>query len=543
MKKKNSPTTRQEMKSEQSERSVSQRVLGFQINELLVLALFFFVSIFIRFLVIQHNQIFFFFDQSRDASTVYEMVHGHPIKVQGPSASGTSDSVYHGVLYYYLLIPGYLLGNGNPFYASLWLGVITSLTIFPLFLIAKKISGSSLTSYTAVGMFVFSFEATQMGTWLSNPGFAVLTITLFYLFLWKVFFQNETKHLMWLALFLGLTNQAVIYSAYLWLILAGVYFFNQNKLLGKEPVKFSWKEVGLAGLVYLASISTMIVNQLLLLKNGLFHPASTLQTAGGLGQLPFLSLLQEVFGLFLKNIQYAFIPTSTILSFLLLIFCFVTLKRRYSDDQKFLLIWFFAPLALLLFVFRNGYHVLIGLTPVLYVIFAMMLIQLSKMQIGKLIAGAVFCLFLLTQLLGGREILAKHSHIAGLQKGASLQQELELIDKTYQLAAGQPFSISTITIPYGYNTTWSYLYHWYGQKTYGYLPSYVGPTQSGILGGGFIKEQKQPDKLHFSIQEPTEGLPEVFVKQFGIDQQVLAGTPSAQILFGSLRLQVRDGKK
>lgn len=511
-------------------------------SETITLLAIFILALVVRFAVVSHNSVFFFFDQSRDATSVYEILHGHPIKVQGPSASGTGDSVYHGVLYYYLLAPAYAVSNGSPLVASLWLGIIASCAIFPLFLLSKSISGSSKVGYLATFLFAVSFEAAQMGTWLSNPGFAVYTITAFYFFLWRIFYLQKTRELPFLALFLGLSNQSIIYSAYLWIILAILYFFNQNHKVGDEPVKFSIKDLVVSGVIYALSLSTMVVNQLLLLKHGLFNPLNTAKSVGGLGQMPFLDLIKQIFELFLKNISYAFFPGSAILSIILLVMCFILLKKYSKDASQFLMIWYFAPLALLLAIFRNGYHVMIGSTPLLYLLLALAINKIWDMKLGKVVSVGIIVLVIGSQFIGGKALLAEKKHLAGLQEGTFLQDEIDLIDKTYELADGKPFSISSLTIPYGYNTTWAYLYHWYGLNKYGYLPTYVGSTQSGILGSDFLQEKTTAEPLHFSIQEPTQGLPEVFNAKFGLDQQALASTPSAQILFGSLRLQVRDMK-
>ncbi len=517
--------------------------LNFSKTELITLFALFFLAIVVRFFVIKNNAIYFFFDQSRDATVAYQITHGHPIKVQGPSASGTGDSVYHGVLYYYIIAPVYALAHDNPFYVSLFLGALTSLTIFPLYALAKSMSKSNTVGYLAAFLFAASFEAAQMGTWLSNPGIAVLTLTCFYFFVWRVFYQGQNKELPWLAFFLGLSNQSIIYSAYLWIILGLLYFFNQNKQVGEKALRISVKEAVISGAIYVITIGTMLVNQALLYKRGLFNPLTTLGSVDSLGKIPFLDLLQQIFALFLKNVQYAFYPTSAMLSVILCLFAFVLLKKYPATTRQFLTIWFLAPLALLLFVFRNGYHVMIGTTPLLYLVLALALNQIFKMKLGKLFSALIVIVLLVAQFAGGKAMLKKNEHLAGLQGGALLQNELDLIDKTYEMAHGKPFSYSSLTIPFGYDTTWAYLYHWYGLSKYGYSPTYFGPNQAGILGEEFMAESKTPAPLHFSIQEPTSGLPEVFIIKFGLDQQREAGTPSAQILFGALRLQVHDKGK
>jgi hypothetical protein len=166
--------------------------------------------------------------------------------------------------------------------------------------------------------------------------------------------------------------------------------------------------------------------------------------------------------------------------------------------------------------------------------------KIQEMKLGKIVAGGLLLLMLATQIMAGKQMLAKRQELAGLQEGTFLKDELALIDASYQKAAGKPFSISTLTVPYGYNTTWAYLYHWYGQDKYGYLPTYTGSTQAGIIGNEFLTEVDKAEPIHFSIQEPTQGIPDYFVNKFGGDQEHIAGPTTSEELFGTLRLQVRD---
>lgn len=111
-----------------------------------------------------------------------------------------------------------------------------------------------------------------------------------------------------------------------------------------------------------------------------------------------------------------------------------------------------------------------------------------------------------------------------------------LIDKTYQLAAGTPFSIATLTNPYGVNVTWAYLYDYLGNQNYGYEPTYFGFDQTGWVGADLLRRVEQPENKHFAIVEPDTGLNDVFIKKFMEEQQAFAGTPSASYKFGSLEL-------
>ena len=92
-----------------------------------------------------------------------------------------------------------------------------------------------------------------------------------------------------------------------------------------------------------------------------------------------------------------------------------------------------------------------------------------------------------------------------IQKDMILSNQLKAIDYTYQKANGNAFSINSLTVPLWVNTTWSYLYNWYGLEKYGYLPEWQGRDQVGRLGNN-LPGASEDTKLHFFIKEPPQGL-------------------------------------
>ena len=52
-----------------------------------------------------------------------------------------------------------------------------------------------------------------------------------------------------------------------------------------------------------------------------------------------------------------------------------------------------------------------------------------------------------------------------------MYDEIKLLDYIYQDANGNVFSYDYYSIPYWKNEAWEYLFAWYGDKKYGYLPS------------------------------------------------------------------------
>jgi len=98
-------------------------------NYILLFGIFIFAFV-LRVLYLPKNSLTFGYDQARDAY-VSQQIIGGDLKILGPPAS--TPGLYHGVFYYYLLAPAYLLGHGSPVVAAYWIAFLNSLTVFIVF--------------------------------------------------------------------------------------------------------------------------------------------------------------------------------------------------------------------------------------------------------------------------------------------------------------------------------------------------------------------------------------------------------------------------
>ncbi|NLG06503.1 MAG: hypothetical protein GX559_02270 [Candidatus Pacebacteria bacterium] len=499
--------------------------------------IFFIVGALYRFWLISNNNVLFWFDQGRDAIIVKQMVDEKDIKIQGPSASGTDDAVYHGVLYYYLIAPLYALAEGNPQIVSGLLGVISMLALIPIGELAWQLSKSKYAFVLTLFLFTFSTDSAQLGTWLSNPMIALITIPAFYYYLYRVFWQNKTNEAWLLALFLGLSHQAIIFALYLFGVLIIAWWFRNNQ---GHKLRFSRKELISSGLIYLASISTMLVTQLQLAVRGIFNPLSFFNKLSSTGLAPS-EILIGTSSNYLKIITQSLFPTMPLLSifFFLGIIWFVVKKLSKKNGFLFLL-FFLGPIILFTLQYRDSYYTFIGVAPLLYVFAALFLLFIKdKLYLGKFIVFVILMLFLMTNIKELRYSNKTGYHPVAIQTGTILKDQLELIDYTYQVASFEPFSFSSFTAPYDYNTTWAYLYGWYGNKTYSYTPKFIGPSQTGIFGGDLLEEDKIPDQgPHFALYEPLGGIAEHLLKNF-VDRQNGFSIKQSEKLFGSMAVEER----
>ena len=147
---------------------------------------------------------------------------------------------------------------------------------------------------------------------------------------------------------------------------------------------------------------------------------------------------------------------------------------------------------------------LIGAEYVLIIFLAFLLNYLLKQRrfFSKFVLSAILIFYIFAQLRTVSLVRAQSTSIFTFQKGVMLNNELKLLDRTYELAEKQHFSISVWGSPYEYYITWAYLYDWYGKNKYNYVPSYFGSNQAGKYGEKLLFQKNEIEQVHFLIEEP-----------------------------------------
>ena len=145
-----------------------------KINYIFLLGIFILTFV-LRVLYLPKNSLTFGYDQARDAIISQQILKGD-LKIQGPPAS--TPGLYHGVFYYYLLAPAYLISHGSPVIVAYWIAFLNSLTVFIVFYLGYLLTKKTWVGFLASFLFAISFEATQYATWLSNPTIGIWTVPL-----------------------------------------------------------------------------------------------------------------------------------------------------------------------------------------------------------------------------------------------------------------------------------------------------------------------------------------------------------------------------
>jgi 4-amino-4-deoxy-L-arabinose transferase-like glycosyltransferase len=464
---------------------------------------------------------------------VQELLGGH-LKLLGPSVSGI-PGFFHGVLYYYVIAPAYFFGHGSPVVVAYYLSFINAIGIFIIFYLVKKMTGNFFPSLIASLLYAVSFEQTQYATWLSNPAMGVWFILLTYIGLYLWLKEKKNIYLILLGLSFGFAIQSDVSLAYN-IVPIAIWLFYSRKNLGKRQV------VSLV-LPFLLAVSSMILAEFrfgFTSIEGIKHILGGQQIQGPkqeLGDylLAYVNRMGDVFAYNLFPYVSAF---GGLMGLGILIRYLSVLGKKeykYGLEIKFLITWVLAYLVAASVGGVTIHHITVGTGLGLIILTAFLIWEIYENN--KIIA--VLLLIFIVAANVGKTIQEnyKGQTIFAIQTDMILTNELKAVDYTYQTANGKPFSISTLTSPLFINTTWSYLYNWYGKTKYGYLPYWIGNDQVGQLGNDL---QKAPSNIpsHFFIMESTIGIPDTWITYAKGDQESMSKLVD-QKDFGQIIVQQR----
>ncbi|MBX4205569.1 hypothetical protein KW795_00050 [Candidatus Microgenomates bacterium] len=519
---------------------------------LIGLFLIFILGFYLRVMYLPQNALTFGYDQARDAINALQIVHGH-LKIQGPPAS--QPGLFHGVLYYYVLAPAYLLGHGSPIIAAYWIAFINSLTILLVFyltyLFAKKqkVANVYIPALVASLLYAISFEATQYATWMSNPTIAIFTVPLMYLGLW-IWINNDSSKLInkiapvIAAVGLGFSIQAEIFLLYHIVPLLIWLWIGRKNISKKQLITFI--------LILLLSLSSMIVNEV---KFGFRSIAGFSQLVTGADpNLAYAKSIGDYLILYLNQIGRIFAFNSYpgnigVAGGFVIILALIGIFKPKNTTSKinpyvFLATWLFSHVTVVSVGGTSTPFLMVGIGPAVSILIAMYLYNWwnsdGSDKNAKYFGCAISILVLGVIIFGNLKFITREnkngSTLFSIQKDMLLSKQLSVVDYTYEKSSGDKFSINTLTSPLWINIVWDYLYKWYGQNKYGYTPQWHGRDQIGQLGG--LEETSLDTKKYFLILEPMAGIPVQYL-DLTIGEENTKSRSIEEKNWGELRVQYR----
>lgn len=484
-------------------------------KDLFLLVFIFLVALSVRFLYFPNNM-YFGFDQARDAYESLSIYQNLDLKLIGPSTA--DPNLFHGPIYWYLIGFMYLISRGDPVLPAAFLLVLNASGVFLIYYLGKTLFNSKVGIVASI-LYAFSFEQTQYAMYFGNPAPAVVSILLLYLGLSLFIFKKDLRGLPLAFLGYGLSIQFEFFLIYLIALLGLNLFVFRKKIKSSLNLDTSLKSL----VAFVIPISTFILADL---KYG-FRTSKTLlslpmkvgQGATSLG-VNFKFYLQRLGLLFHDNLIPLDTAASTAAMTVLLIFAAIWVIRKKDSYSQilFLLLWILSSLLLVLFGKPSLYYTNIGISAGLLIYAAFLL---EKLREKKFSTGVIFILLI---ILGNLSLITKQNsrgiiNDIYVQEGMLLSREKAAIDYIYRESSGKPIVVASSTMPLYINTTWAYLFNWYAEPKFGYLPFWAGKVAEGYPGDLPIWKSQEKDYQFFSIIEPTRGVGQGHIDMFLLEQE------------------------
>lgn len=502
----------------------------------LILTAIFILALILRFLYFPDN-IYFGIDQAFGSFAVGEILHGEP-KLIGPST--TFEGLRHGVLYYYLYAPFYWIGNGDPAFAAAFLRVLNASGIFLIFILGT-ILFNRYVGLLSAWLFTVSFEQTQFALYFNHPSLAVISILVLFLGLSIFIFQKKQSGLILAWFGLGLSIQFELILLYLIIPFTVILIYFRKLIPGIK------KEVLLGGVsVFVLIIATFIIAEIKFGFRSFYFLFKLLQCDSGKSIYKIISTYFFEMGQVIKFNFSDIALLKYIIGFILVTSFLFSLRTRFKKQVIFLAIWFFS--VIIIYFVTGGekldvdiiqYHPNVGISLSL-IIFVSYLLYI----IGKKTHYLITLILIVLISLQNISLIQKINPFGSMpeinaQSFMLLSDEKKILDFIYKDAEGKPFAVKAITMPFYINSTWSYLFEWYGQTKYGYLPLWGGKNALGYPGNLIVEEaqDKLPDKRYLII-EPKRGIPEHLINDY-LREESYFTTLQSEHKIGSFIVQKR----
>lgn len=329
----------------------------------------------------------FYYDQGRDAKMAQDIISGYNFPAIGPTTG--IAGLFLGPFWFYLIVPGYFLGQGNPAIAAYFISFLESLTIPLIYYFVKKYWNPK-TAYVASILWSLSHYLIRSSRWFSNPSSLPTFVLIAMILLIKIVKDKHYKLLPYLALIIGLSLQLEAASAIFFIPIILVFgLINFSTIL---KIKLN---IWLKSIIYFCSLLLPqavfeIKNNFLISRNLIgFLTGKINSDSGKSWGIPDLSFLIKrttvYYQAFFSKLDTNITNYSIIFLVVFLIgILYLLLKYRNNIFIKLQLLWLLIPLLLLLFFIGNygtlyDYY-LTGFYPAFIILFAIV-ITLPKNKI------------------------------------------------------------------------------------------------------------------------------------------------------------------
>jgi len=461
----------------------------------IVLGIILLLGLFLRVFNLKDN-IIFAYDQARDAQRIMDMVYNHKIKLVGPETD--IPGVFNGVLFYLILLPVYALSGFNPNAASFFL-ILLNLAVIPLlYYLSVILFKNKYIGYIAALLWAVSFEQINFAKYISNASLMPLSTTVFFLGLAVYLFQKKDWGLILSAIGLGASIHFNFYLVYLIAFYPIFFFLYKPKIM----IKTVLLSVCLLLFILFPFIVAEFKWHFPAIKGLLSYFLNHLKQSDG----PSLSYkMTQYYERISEMCNYSFIAIGKYTSALLALpFLFLGLLKLDNKKRIFLIMCFFSTLPL--FFFNSGVMSVQVINSSIF--FAATLLAASGIFRTAQFNKGIGLIIIVTIIVSTFSLLRQNYFVNNTVFASHpqlLKYEKQLVDYTYQSSLQKPFSICGVMNPLFTNTIWSFLYKTYGEKKYGYLPTWAGQKQ--WITNNYLTNDVSHVENRYIIVEPV-GIPD-----------------------------------
>lgn len=443
------------------------------------------------------NNFFFTMDQANDSVHIRNLVYNRYFYLYGTSTA--IKGIFTGPLWYYFILPGFLLFNGHPFGHVFMLLLLNLALCLYLYKEIVKIL-TPVKSLLVILSLQFFWDFYDTSRYAFNPFPAVFFTFLGLLSLVKVFL-GKRKYFYLAAIASGICfhfemSYAIPFS---FLVFStGIYLLIFKQLELRTYIK--------AFLLFLTFFCFHLVrdfqNNFSQIRSLINYLIDKYPTPKNVPQIIY-SILIEIPG---KTI-FPLIPTVGFILYLILTAYFLFKRKKTEIKILVILSNIFLIINLVWYLFGpewQTWHVIF--LPILLFV----CVLLTILSLPKKISVVLFVLVMISQLM---VFIPRYIQYFRLSDDPSLlANEIKAIDWVYEKANGQGFSVYNY-LPSVLDYPYQYLFWWHGLRKYGYLPceyaSYPGAPGIFIPNKSSFVEPKKCGDLRFLIIEPDEIHPQI----------------------------------
>lgn len=448
----------------------------------------------------------FTYDQARDMLEIRALGEFKDLAVMGPTTS--INGLRLGPFYYYVNLPAYWIGRGNPQALVDWniiLFLVSGMAIFWFFrkrnIVLGLVTGS---------LFLAAPQMFNLTRYFWNANMATYLSVYFYLALWNFLEKKDKKGVFWLGVTSGLLTQFEAAFGIVCILFA-ILVIVINK-------KVAWWKNFLAGIVpwFLPQIVLEIKNKFQMSKLFLGMMTGTNQVLGEklTFKETFLSHADSFKNYFEGQLMVPFWGGLVVLILAIgLIFVF----KKYRKYEIYFLgfLGFAFGFYLLIYHYPIKHWYLDGLR--IWYCFVMGIAVAGISKYKNLALGLIVLLLIKNSHLAIKDqlkIIGKEE----VNNPKNLYNLIRNIDKVYSHTKEKGFEAYTY-VPEIYDFPNQYLYWWYGNKKYGYMPGKVSYSLNSVpeyirQQGEFYKNIKENEDERIALIYETKSIYQEWLKQF-----------------------------